>query len=80
MKEQPQAVEDIVDHKIKRHLARRALRLIQRQVNEIEQQIDSEKKTARILLPVLLLLLLLALILVFSPQIYRFFTYLLNVA
>jgi ACR3 family arsenite efflux pump ArsB len=80
MRDHPQSAEEIVDHKVKRYAARRALRIIQRQVDEIEQQIDVEKKSARILLPLLLVALLVALVLVFSPQLYRFISHLLNVA
>jgi uncharacterized protein HemX len=75
-----QSPEQVVEFKVKRQAAKRAFHSIQSQVDEVEQQIKSENKNARTLLPLLLLLVVLILGLTFFPQIYRFISSLLHVS
>ena len=71
--------EEIAAYKAKKRVAKEGLRRIQEQVDEIEQQVADEKHNARYLLPIVGLLLVLVLVLVFSPQLFRFFSQLLDV-
>lgn len=51
-----QAHESIVEYKTRRAVARKVLRDIHREVDEIEQQINIEHKAKRIIFPILILI------------------------
>ncbi len=71
--------DEIAAYKVKKRVAKQGVRRIQQQVDEIEQQVADEKHNARFLLPILVLLLVVLLVLVFSPDLFREFSQLLNV-
>ena len=63
--------DDIVEHKVRRRVAKKVLKDIQRQVEDIEQQVATEKRATRLLLPVSLLIVLVAVAVSFWPEILR---------
>lgn len=75
---QVQTPEEVVEFKTRRKAAQAAIRSIHRKVDEIERQVASEKRSARVLLPWLFGLVLIILLLVYSPRIYRIVSHLLN--
>lgn len=77
---QVQTPQEVVEFKTRRKAAQAAIHSIHREVEEIERQAASEKRNARFLLPWLIGLLALVLLLVYSPQIYRVISHLLNVS
>lgn len=52
-----QQADEAVQYIVRRQVARKALHDIHQQVDEIEQQITSEKRNARYLLPLILIVL-----------------------
>ncbi len=65
--EQSQNVDAIVEHKVRRQLAKKALKDIRRQVDDIEHQVRSEHRALRFILPILLGVALLALLITGWP-------------
>jgi hypothetical protein len=67
-----QQTDKVVDHIVRRRVAKKVMRDIHHQVDEIEYQVQSEKWNARYMLPLLLVLVTLAIIfLVDIPQLSR---------
>lgn len=63
--------DDIVEHKVKRRVAKKVLKDIHAQVDDIEQQVETENQAGRLLVPSLLILLLIVLTMLFWPEILR---------
>lgn len=77
--QEQQQTEQVVEQLVQRRVARKALRDIYHQVDEIEQQVFSEKRNAKYLLPLgILLFVLVVIFLVKLPQISRLFSNLFN--
>lgn len=51
-----QDLDELVNHKVRKRVAKKVMKDIHQQVGEIEQQVVVEKKAANILLPFLVLL------------------------
>jgi hypothetical protein len=67
-----QQSDEVVDHIVRRRVAKKVMRDIHHQVDEIEHQVQSEKRNARYMLPLILVLVTLAIIfLVDIPQVSR---------
>jgi hypothetical protein len=67
-----QHVDEVVDHIVRRRVAKKVMRDIHHQVDEIEHQLQSEKWNARYMLPLILVLVTLSIIfLVDIPQLSR---------
>jgi hypothetical protein len=67
-----QHADEVVDHIVRRRVAKKVMRDIHHQVDEIEYQVQSEKWNARYMLPLILVLVTLAIIfLVDIPQLSR---------
>ncbi len=67
--------DEVVEHIVRRQVARKAMHDIHHQVEDIGQQIDSEKRNARYLLPILFVLFALALFFLLDvPQLSRLFS------
>lgn len=73
-----QQKESIVDYKVRRRVAQKALHDIQREVDEIEQQLNVEKKAKRIILPLLLLVGAVLITLALWPDALRLLSSLIN--
>jgi hypothetical protein len=68
-----QQTDEVVDHIVRRRVAKKAMRDIHQQVDDIEHQIHTEKRSARYMLPLILVLLTLFFIfMVDLPQLSRF--------
>lgn len=68
-----QQTDEVVGTMVRRRVARKVMRDLHQQVDEINQQVQSEKRNARYLLPLVLLLLLALLLLLYvdAPQLAR---------
>jgi predicted neutral ceramidase superfamily lipid hydrolase len=67
-----QDTDEVVEHIVRRRVAKKVMRDIHHQVDEIEHQVQSEKRNARCMLPLVLILVALALFfLVDIPQLSR---------
>lgn len=70
-----QQTDETVEHIVRRQVARKAMQDIQHQVEDIEQQVNSEKRNARYLMPMLFILFTLVLFfLIDVPQLSRLFS------
>jgi hypothetical protein len=59
-KQDYQHADEVVRHIVRRRVAKKVMRDIHRQVDDIEHQIQAEKRNARYLLPLILVLVVLA--------------------
>lgn len=73
-----QQKESIVDYKVRRRVAQKALHDIQREVDKIEQQVNVEKRAKRIILPVLLMIAAVLIALALWPDSLRLLSSLIN--
>jgi predicted neutral ceramidase superfamily lipid hydrolase len=68
-----QQIDEVVDHIVRRRVAKKVMRDIHHQVDDIEHQVESEKRNARYMLPLIFLLVTLTLFfLIDIPQLLRF--------
>ena len=70
--------QSIIDHKVRRRVARKVLCDIQHQVEEIEQQINDENRAKKYILPVVFTLALVAFMVTTWPFILRFLSRLID--
>jgi hypothetical protein len=68
-----QQTDEVVEHIVRRRVAKKVIRDINLQVDDIEYQIQTEKRNARYLLPLILVLVTVTLFfLIDIPQLLRF--------
>jgi predicted neutral ceramidase superfamily lipid hydrolase len=68
-----QQIDEVVDHIVRRRVAKKVMRDIHHQVDDIEHQVESEKRNARYILPLIFFLVTLTLFfLIDIPQLLRF--------
>jgi predicted neutral ceramidase superfamily lipid hydrolase len=68
-----QQTDEVIDHIVRRRVAKKVMRDIHHQVDDIEHQVESEKRNARYMLPLIFLLVTLTLFfLIDIPQLLRF--------
>lgn len=66
-----QSAEKLVEHKVRRTVAKKVLHDISQQVEEIEREVSDEKKRTRYLIPVIVVALLLFILLFNLPDLLR---------
>lgn len=69
-----QDLEQIVNHKVSRRVAKKVMQDIHHQVDDIEQQVHSEISSKKFVLPVIVLILMAAILLSSWPFILRLFS------